>query len=241
VSILITNDDGPNTAGLIALQEAVKATWPEAFTVTLTTKVPKTGAGMAITTNYPLEELSLEQVGKNEWTLDGYPADLIYYAFLHADHWLTGGATWRWVVSGINYGQNVGMDVYHSGTVACALLAAKAFGAGAYAFGQKMEQTVPGDPKKEATQFARASKLAAYILRAGTGKTGEMWNVNFPDQKQESLGFKYVPVAHYSRWYTPPTDIVPRARAEDTDIVWLNKGFVTVSELDLRVNPALRL
>lgn len=241
MTILITSDDGPQSAGLKALQDAVKSAWPEAKTTTLTTKVPTCGAGMAITTDRQLEELELEKIGKTEWTLDGYPADLIYYSFLHADQWITGGRTWDWVVSGVNYGQNVGLDVYHSGTVGAALLASTAFGAGAYAFGQKMEQTVPKSLKKDAPQFAAASKMATYVLKSGVAKMGECWNVNFPDIDGEALGIKYVPVAHYSRWWTPSTDIVPRARLEDSDIVLLNKGYVTCSEMTLRVNPSLRL
>jgi len=151
---------------------------------------------------------------------------------------LTGGASWDLVVSGVNHGHNVGLDVFHSGTVGQAMIASVEFGVAAIAFGQEMEDTEPKDKEQDRILFKTARLLTPDFLKELAPIPGSCWNINFPAGPAQ--GYKTVPVAHYSRWRTPPTSIVPRARGEETDFTVLKKGFVSMSEISLRVSQNLR-
>jgi len=115
VNILITNDDGPEAHGLGVLKRAVKAVYPEARIVTLTPRLGQGGQGLAIT---PLtaEALPVEQIEPGFFVCDGKPADLIYVGLGLPQLFLPEGQ-FDLVLTGVNHGHNVGMDVFHSGDI----------------------------------------------------------------------------------------------------------------------------
>ena len=121
MNILITNDDGPGAYGLEVLQGAVQAVYPEARIVTLTQKQGRGGQGLAITP-VDAEALPIETVEPDVYICDGTPADLIYAGVGMSRRFLADGQ-FDLVLTGVNHGHNVGMDVFHSGTVGMAMLA----------------------------------------------------------------------------------------------------------------------
>jgi 5'-nucleotidase len=118
--ILLSNDDGILAPGLAALHAAVRDLG-EATVVAPSS--PQSAAGHSITLKTPLV-VHRVQVGDGEasfWgsSVDGRPADCVRLAVRK----LLG----RWpdvVLSGINAGANVGVNVFYSGTVAAAAEAA---------------------------------------------------------------------------------------------------------------------
>jgi 5'-nucleotidase len=111
--IVVTNDDGYRSAGLIALADQLARLGE----VTIVAPVQEASAiGHALTLRYPLR---LERVADRIYAVDGTPTDCVNIAVAQVLKVLP-----DLVVSGINKGWNLGDDVTYSGTVAGALEAA---------------------------------------------------------------------------------------------------------------------
>jgi len=115
--ILITNDDGVESPGLLALAQALRSLGD------VTVFAPNrnwSAAGHSKTMHKPLRVWSVRLAdGSEAFTSDGAPSDCVALAHL--------GLVERpvdLVVSGINNGPNLGFDVTYSGTVAAAMEAA---------------------------------------------------------------------------------------------------------------------
>ena len=109
--ILLSNDDGVHAVGLRALARALEAVG-EVFVVA--PEHEQSASSHRITLAGPLRHRAL---GGSFHTVDGTPADCVYIA-LNLEGLLPRRPDV--VVSGINHGFNLGMDVIYSGTVAAA-------------------------------------------------------------------------------------------------------------------------
>jgi 5'-nucleotidase len=108
--ILVTNDDGIYSEGLRKLA-AVCRELGEVIIVAPDRE--QSAASHALTLNRPLRLLEIE---KDEWIVDGTPSDCVNLAVLKLmkDH------RPDLIVSGINFGPNLGDDVTYSGTISAA-------------------------------------------------------------------------------------------------------------------------
>ncbi len=235
MNILIVNDDGPKALGLRILRDAVKLRWPHARQVVMVPVKPMTGQGMSVTAVREIGKLKREQVEPDFWVVEGKPADLIYLATYHYNEFISTG-TWDLLLSGVNHGQNVGLDVYHSGTVGMAMLASSGFGIPSIAFSQTMEATEPDGSAQEANRFVNTTPLILNILASFTPAFGECFNVNFP--AGEPKGWRTCTVAPFSRWRTPPPSSMMKGPL--LDYYELAAGYLTISEIALRCNPTIR-
>ena len=163
--VLLTNDDGWNAPGLAALAEAVAA-YAEITIVAPDRHL--SGCSHQTTTDRSLE---LTEVRPDVHHLNGTPADCVRVALgameLKVD----------WVLSGINDGGNMGVDVFISGTVAAAREAAL-LGIPALAISQYR--------RRQAIDWKRTQQWATQTLKrilAGDANlnAGEFWNINLPD------------------------------------------------------------
>jgi 5'-nucleotidase len=177
--VLLTNDDGIDAAGLAALQAACRGTACRPLVVA--PKEPHSGCGHRVTTDRPLV---LEQVGVDRYHVDGTPADCVRLALTTlvrppAGLDSLGGAADRprvdWVLSGINAGGNLGVDVHHSGTVAAAREAAL-HGVPALAASHYHRREEPIDWERAAVWMR---EVLAEVLPLPLA-AGEFWNVNLP-------------------------------------------------------------
>lgn len=109
--ILITNDDGINSDGLKALSETLRELG-DIFVVAPDRQ--RSAVGLSITLERPLR---VENVGENMFSVDGMPVDCVTLAI----HKLMESPP-DLIVSGINDGQNIGYDIYHSGTAGAAFV-----------------------------------------------------------------------------------------------------------------------
>src|ERR1051325_10561374 len=105
--ILVTNDDGYRSEGIIALAEALRPLG----SVTIVAPILEASAiGHALTLRHPLR---LQAGGEHVYSVDGTPTDCVNLAISKIyDRSLP-----DLVVSGINKGWNLGDDVTYSGTV----------------------------------------------------------------------------------------------------------------------------
>jgi 5'-nucleotidase len=117
VTILLTNDDGIYAPGLTALYRElqrlgdVKVVAPES-------EQSAVGHAISLTTPLRVKEVALDG-GVQGWAVSGTPADCVKIALAE----LLPEAP-EMVVSGINLGPNVGINVLYSGTVSAATEAA---------------------------------------------------------------------------------------------------------------------
>jgi len=111
VIILVTNDDGIGSEGLKTLSEKLSELG-EVFVVAPDRQ--RSAVGLSITLEKPLR---IENVAERVFSVDGMPADCVTLAI----HKLMESPP-ALIVSGINDGQNIGYDIYHSGTVGAALI-----------------------------------------------------------------------------------------------------------------------
>lgn len=127
--ILVTNDDGIGSPGLRA---AVGAVLPLGDVLVVAPKHQQSGAARSLPIDRGVtEEVTWAEPRNHEvtaFTVDGSPALAVRSAILlHAPRMPA------LVVSGINYGENVGVGITISGTVGAALEAAATFGVPALA------------------------------------------------------------------------------------------------------------
>jgi 5'-nucleotidase len=156
--ILVTNDDGYDAPGLLALAAALE---PVGRVIVVAPDRERSGAGHALTLGRPLR---VRETGAGRYRVDGTPTDCVHLGVFN----LTGGRQPDLVVSGINRGLNLGDDVTYSGTVAGAIASLAISTAS-----DEGEQT----DYHVAARLAR--ELAARVLRDGL-PNGVFLNVNVP-------------------------------------------------------------
>lgn len=232
MQILLVNDDGIHSPSLLALYHELR-TWGEVTVVA--PAVEQSGVGHSITYLHPLvvhkEYRNSEFFG---WKVEGSPADCVKLGVLEFCK-----SKPDVIVSGLNAGANIGINVLYSGTVAAAIEGAF-FGIPSFALSQWMD----GPP-----DFAATSKRAIPICQRLLPKTqpGQLWNINFPPPKNGwPLGVQYVSIGvrRVAEEIERRTD--PRGRTyywsglnpirshlldEGTDIKELQAGNITITPL----------
>lgn len=110
--ILITNDDGYHSEGIVALEEALKSLG-DIYVVA--PEAEMSGASHSLTLSRPLR---IRQRGERQWTVDGTPTDCVTLAL---NKIIPVDERPHLCCSGINHGANMGDDATYSGTVAGAM------------------------------------------------------------------------------------------------------------------------
>ena len=163
--ILISNDDGYQAPGIVALYEALQDL---ADVEVVAPEQNNSAKSNALTLHSPL---TVHQAANGFRYLNGTPADCVHVA-------LTGLLGYRpdLVVSGINNGANMGDDTIYSGTVGAAM-EAYLFGIPAIAF----SQVEKGWDHLDAAA-AQARQLVVQMLKVGlAGQKPWLLNVNIPN------------------------------------------------------------
>jgi 5'-nucleotidase len=170
MKILLTNDDGIDAPGLVALEAAVA--WLGGETVVVAPAEPHSGCGHRVTTDRPLR---VHELAGNRFAVEGTPADCVRIALAE---FARDAAV---VVSGINAGGNLGADIHHSGTVAAAREAAL--------HGRRAIAASHYHRRGTAIDWERAARWLEQVLRRLPEATeaGEFWNVNLPDLPADAM------------------------------------------------------
>ncbi len=171
--ILVTNDDGIETRGLLALKQALES-MGDIYVLAPETNQSAVGHSMTFMRPLRVRERVLDD-GSAGWSVDGSPTDAVGVAFLGYF-----GVGFDLVASGINYGANLGDDVTYSGTVGAAMEAVLS-GCPALAISQVLDE---GEPDFELAGQV-AALVARNILEHGLGP-GELLNVNVPAVRPEA-------------------------------------------------------
>jgi 5'-nucleotidase len=235
MNILLTNDDGILAPGLSALAEAVKDMGNISIVAPETVQ---SAAAHSITLNDPLicgkVELPNGLIG---YSISGRPADCVKVAIVEL---LTGEKKPDLILSGINAGSNVGIDVFYSGTVAAAIEGAF-FNIPSIAFSMKIDDKV---------DFGYAGKIARRVLEELLSKKivspSYVTNVNIPPPEcGKPKGIKIVAQStqawstHFDRRTDPrgrlyfwlKSDTGRQKDQPETDVSGILDGYVTVTPI----------
>ena len=165
MNILLTNDDGIHAEGLWALEKALSG---EHRTTVVAPDVQRSAVGHSITLIHPLRFDRIQTNGGWGYAVSGTPADCVKLGVLEILE-----ARPDMVVSGINPGPNVGVNLNYSGTVSAAKEAAL-MGIPAIAVSQNPN---PDNEYSVAAHFVGI--LIAKIMENGL-PSGTFLNVNVP-------------------------------------------------------------
>lgn len=227
--LLVSNDDGIDAPGNIALREGL-ATFADVYTVAPLTE--QSAKSHSITLHHPLR---FNQVEERVWAVDGTPADCVYIAFFLKDLLPRKPDL---VVSGINHGPNLGNDVHYSGTVAAAREGALR-GVRSIAFSNSSSDM------EGAAQYAK--RFCKQLLRT-TPPPGQavLLNINFPATPPKGvrptrLGFRLYsdevevrddPRGRHYLWIGGPGGVTNEP-LEGADTQALDEGFISITPLSI--------
>jgi 5'-nucleotidase len=164
--ILVTNDDGIESRGLLSLKQALEPLG-DVYVVAPDTNQSAVGHTKTLMRPLRVRERTLAD-GSIGWSVDGSPTDAVSLAFLGFFDF-----GFDLVASGINYGANLGDDITYSGTVSAAMEAV-INGCPAFAISQEYYE----HPDFTLATLA-AHRTAVNILEHGLG-AGELININVP-------------------------------------------------------------
>jgi 5'-nucleotidase len=163
--ILVTNDDGIFSEGIKLLARALGELGE---VVVVAPAQEQSASGHSLTLHRPLRLRKLEE---NWYAVDGTPTDCVNLAVL----WLLRDRKPDLVVSGINFGLNMGDDVTYSGTVS-ATFEGTLLGIRSVAFSQEIGEGFSFEP---AARFAH--QLIGSILASAPSLPPDLLlNVNLP-------------------------------------------------------------
>lgn len=240
MKILVSNDDGYQAPGIVALVQALSTV---AEVTVVAPARDRSASSNALTVD---RAVCVERADNGFYFVDGTPADCVHIA-------VNGLLDFRpdLIVSGINNGANLGDDTIYSGTVAAAM---EGFLLGIPAIAMSLAA-------KPATHFHTAAEVAlGMVHRMQVAQPPAPWllNINVPDVSTHSLrGIRTVRLGkrHQAEPVVATTDadgkrhyrIGPAGRAADagpdTDFGTIAENCVSVTPLsiDLTKFDALHL
>jgi 5'-nucleotidase len=232
MDILLTNDDGIRAVGLRALYGALTKAGHRVHVAAPMTE--QSAVGHSVTLFSPLRVREVEEAGFSGLGISGTPADCVKLALSHLLPKRP-----DMIVSGINAGANVGVDVLYSGTVSAATEGALT---GIPAMAVSVDDYHP-------EELSAQAEYAVRMLEGG------FWS-SFPNQCVLNVNFPAGPLAAakglkvcrqtsctYRDWYDERSDprgnpyywlcgVIPPENVEpDTDRGSLSRGYITVTPL----------
>ncbi|MBM4338065.1 MAG: 5'/3'-nucleotidase SurE [Deltaproteobacteria bacterium] len=208
--ILVTNDDGIYSKGILALAKALKEIG-EVFIVAPDRE--RSAIAHSLTLHRPLR---VERIRKNVYAVDGTPADCVYVG---VNAILPGRP--QLVVSGINKGGNLGDDVTYSGTVSAAF-----------------EGTLLGIPSFAISMVSRSHfkfetaarfglRVARHILKRGLPKD-TLLNINVPNLDEKKI--KSYKITQQGRWTQNGSAVVEKVDPRGKKYYWIGEGSLTFDQ-----------
>lgn len=226
---LLTNDDGIHAPGIRAMADALASLGDVCV---VAPHVERSAQGQSITLSTPLRYETLEP---SWFAVEGTPADCVILAFARLLP-----RTPDWVVSGINRGANLGLDVLYSGTVGAAM-------EGLIHGSRALAVSTHG---RGSLGYAGAARMARSVIAAGgvfaDVAAGAVLNLNVPSAPEDEV--RGLRVASLGRRLSPPKvreGRDPRGRAyywldapgevfvdvPDSDCVLFHQGWATITAL----------
>ena len=254
--ILLTNDDGHEAPGIRAMQSVLKS---RGYRVSMVAPSNEQSATSMSTTTR--RNLALAELEKGSWHLDAQPADTVLVALRH----LLEDDPPDLVLSGINFGPNLGIGLHASGTIGAAIIALlngyPAIAVSAGMLFQEARQSPPTFPSTLKVLEPAAQFTCSVIESLRSSHTdgerllpaGILLNINYPALPREEIkGVAYPEVSSghmielaYNRC-DQTGHVIPRYYAgvdpdrpqrEAGDVRAHLEGYITVSPVKPGWNP----
>ncbi|NCF63521.1 MAG: 5'/3'-nucleotidase SurE [Gammaproteobacteria bacterium] len=255
--ILLTNDDGHRAPGILALKTVLKS---KGYRVSMVAPSDEQSATSMSTTTR--RNLAIEQLEQGSWHLDAQPADTVLVALRH----ILEDDPPDLVLSGINFGPNLGVGLHASGTIGAAIVALlNGYPAIAVSAGMLFEEarqeprTFPStlnvlEPAAEFTCAVIESLRPSLVNGGRLLPAGILLNINYPALPRDRIkGVLYPEVSSghmielgYDRC-GETGKVVPRYYAgvdpdrphtEEGDVRAHLEGYITVSPVKPGWNPS---
>lgn len=216
MKILVTNDDGIDSAGIASLAEALKEI---AEVIVVAPHDEQSAVGHGITMKIPLR---VSRYFKNGtffgYAVEGTPADCVKMGIRNII-----GESPDLVISGINHGSNTAINIIYSGTVSAAREAAI----------MDVPAIAISVTSHDAGDFTYASKVAKMLALKVAGHrlpNGTLLNVNVPNVPESEIAGIMVTKQSKAKW-----DDIYERRVDPygRDYYWLTGKLVEIdSELE---------
>ncbi len=240
-AILLTNDDGVNSVGIMAAYEALA---PIADVTIVAPATQQSAVGRSISIFEPLRVNKVTVSGVSAYAVAGKPTDAVIIGLYALN------LNPAIVVSGINIGENLSFEsIMTSGTVGAALEASNQRSK-AIAFSLQVEDQGDkfDDPQTHRQSFDGAKKIVRdvveRVLRCGFPKDADVINVNIPSEI--TGGYEVTRLARKLFSTGVEKRLDPRGRPyywingpligdaeEGTDVHAIRKGNVSVTPITL--------
>lgn len=229
LKILLTNDDGIESKGFRLLARKLSKNH-EVYV--FAPHIQRSACSSALTVYAPFSyrEVQIEDIGIT-YAVEGTPADCVKFAVKYFN------IPFDLVVSGPNFGSNLGTDILYSGTVGGATEGA-VLGLQALSF----SQVLPIDSFEYCTDYIAANLEKFIAFR----KQGVLLNVNFPPaQSYKGIKVAKQGVMLYTDYYDKNSiDGVTvyqlkgdwekeKSATEGTDIISIDEGYISVTPIAL--------
>lgn len=235
LSILLTNDDGIEAPGIRAMFDALRTLGR--LTVAAPTE-ERSAVSHAISIHYPVQVFDHRgEGGYRGCAVSGTPADCVKVAVRHLMD-----VPPDIVVSGMNFGANVGANVLYSGTVAAAVEGGMA---GVRSVAVSLEAT-------KRPNFAEAARLAREMIErlAFAPHCPRVTNINIPAiRRGVPKGIKIAPHEIRTERELFEPEVEPGGRRQyrplwspskmppetGSDCHWLEEGYITITPLRIEM------
>lgn len=205
--ILVTNDDGIHSPGLIVAENIARALSDDVWVVAPENE--QSGASHSLTLSSPLR---MRKMDERHYAVSGTPTDCVMMACLH----LLKDNPPALILSGVNWGSNMADDVTYSGTIAGAMEGC-ALGIPSVALSQSYDETSRLTIDWSAGE-AHGADVVRQLVDAGWPQ-GTLMNVNFPAcAAAEVKGVSVVPQGKYD---LQSTEIEERMDARQRAYYWI--------------------
>jgi 5'-nucleotidase len=258
VRILLTNDDGVDAEGLLAVRAALADSAQSV--ITIAPEADCSGFARKCTFSRPVAVTRVSGGQHPIYRCDGTPTDCVRVGLL-------GGlaAAADLVVSGINHGANLADDVTYSGTIGAGLEAAilgtpaiclsQQTPTGTFSVNYHEDLESAGLAYDFSFAAAHGASLARSVFHARPAEPVVL-SVNYPAMRASAVnvltraGRRDYPRADVPEWagdgdvhwlylFGEPDEIIPEADASlGTDIAALRSGYVSVTPLSFAVEVA---
>ncbi|MCH2570168.1 MAG: 5'/3'-nucleotidase SurE [Planctomycetes bacterium] len=227
MKLLLTNDDGVDAAGLLALKQAVCNLGDP---IIIAPSEHRSGCSHQVTMN---GSFAVHTRNTDCYAVDGTPADCVRIGLYKL------ATKPDWIFSGVNQGGNLGIDAFHSGTIA-AVREGAFHGIPGIAVSQYRKQAT-------AIDWQRVEKWTLPVIEsliARPHQPGTFWNVNLPhlDHDAPDPVITFCPLdpsplpLHFDindQEYSYSGNYHQRSRQEGCDIRTCFDGHISVTQLSV--------
>ncbi len=230
--ILVTNDDGILSPGLLSLAQALEKV-AEVWVVAPDRE--QSACSHSLTMNRPLRLKKISKLGPRYFAINGTPTDCVLLGVSKIMP-----ARPNLIASGINIGENLGEDITYSGTVSAAI-EGTILGIPSFAI-----SVVSRYPKNFSWAANFAARLAKEILVKGLPRNTFL-NINVPYQKKKPISYKFTRLgkriygesvqerkdASGRRYYLIGGNSPTYAPKENSDFQAIAQNYISITPLHL--------